>query len=281
LSLAGVAPLALWATKDAVLAAALEESPWLYAAGLAAAALSAAYAGKILVILWRQLSQHDHAEVEAHLDEEEPGTRHVGMLERVPLIALALGAVVLGVLALPPFGDTIARALGEEPLHPTWAEMAASVVVALGMLALVWWRPVPEPGWALAWLGLERATQALVVRPSLSLAEALARFDDRVLDRGVAGSAAAALGLARRAATFDDRVLDGAVETTSRASLWTAARAARDDDRWFDGAVEGLAAQLRCLGRLARRPQTGQLHQYYIQAVAVLAIGVLLLVTVR
>ena len=75
--------------------------------------------------------------------------------------------------------------------------------------------------------------------------------------------------------------LDGAVETTSRASLWTAARAARDDDRWFDGAVEGLAAQLRRLGRLARRPQTGQLHQYYIQAVAVLAIGVLLLVTVR
>ena len=189
--------------------------------------------------------------------------------------------MVLGVLALPPFGDTIARALGEEPLHPTWAEMAASVVIALGMLALVWWRPVPEPGWALAWLGLERATQALVVRPSLSLAEALARFDDRVLDRGVAGSAAAARGLARRAATFDDRVLDGAVETTSRASLWTAARAARDDDRWFDGAVEGLAAQLRCLGRLARRPQTGQLHQYYIQAVAVLAIGVLLLVTVR
>ena len=133
----------------------------------------------------------------------------------------------------------------------------------------------------LAWLGLERATQALVVRPTLALTEALARFDDRVLDRGVAGSAAAALGLARRAATFDDRVLDGAVETTSRASLWTAARAARDDDRWFDGAVEGLAAQLRRLGRLARRPQTGQLHQYYIQAVAVLAIGVLLLVTVR
>src|SRR5699024_5651974 len=49
LSLAGVAPLALWATKDAVLAAALAQSPWLYAVGLAAAALSAAYAGKILV----------------------------------------------------------------------------------------------------------------------------------------------------------------------------------------------------------------------------------------
>ena len=281
LSLAGVAPLALWATKDAVLAAALAESPWLYAVGLAGAALSAAYAGKILVILWRQLPEREHAEVEAHLDEEERGTRHVGLLQQAPLVALALGAVVLGVLALPPFGDTFARALGEEPLHPTLLEMAASVVIAVGVLALVWWRPVPEPGWAVAWLGLERVTQALVVRPTLALAEALARFDDRVLDRGVAGSAAAALGLARRAATFDDRVLDGAVEATSRASMWAAAGAARDDDRWFDGAVEGLAAQLRRLGRLARRPQTGQLHQYYIQAVAVLAIGVLLLVTVR
>jgi hypothetical protein len=140
------------------------------------------------VILWRQLPEREHAQVEAHLDEEQRGTRHVGMLEQTPLVALALGAVVLGVLALPPFGDTVARALGEEPLHPTPLEMAASVVVALGVLALVWWRPVPEPGWALAWLGLERATQALVVRPTLALAEALARFDDRVLDRGVAGS---------------------------------------------------------------------------------------------
>ena len=102
---------------------------------------------------------------------------------------LALGAVLLGLLALPPVGDTVARALGEEPFHPNLLEMAASVVVALGVLALVWWRLVPEPGWALAWLGLERATQALVVRPTLALAEALARFDDRVLDRGVAGSA--------------------------------------------------------------------------------------------
>jgi len=229
LSLAGVAPLALWATKDAVLAAALEESPWLYAVGLAAAALSAAYAGKVLVVIWRHVPQAEHAEVERHHDEEEQGTRHLGLLEQAPLLVLALGAVLLGFLALPPVGDTVARALGEDPLHPTWAEMAASVVIAVLVLALVWWRRVPEPRWALSWLGLERATQLSVVRPTLALAEALARFDDRRLD----------------------------------------------------GAVEAVAGWLRGLGALARRPQTGQLHQYYVQAVAVLAVGVLLLVTVR
>ena len=281
LSLAGVAPLALWATKDAVLAAALEESPWLYAVGLAAAALSAAYAGKILVVIWRHVPDADHAEVERHHDEEQQGTRHLGLLEQAPLLVLALGAVLLGVLALPPVGDTVARALGEDPLHPTWVEMAASVAIAGLVLALVWWRRVPEPQWALSWLGLERATQLSVVRPTLALAEALARFDDRVLDRGVTRSAAAAIGLARRAATFDDRVLDGAVEATSRASLWAAGGAARGDDRRLDGAVEAVAGWLRGLGALARRPQTGQLHQYYVQAVAVLAVGVLLLVTVR
>jgi NADH-quinone oxidoreductase subunit L len=281
LSLAGVAPLALWATKDAVLAAALEESPWLYAVGLAAAGLSAAYAGKILVVVWSHVPDSERQQVEWHLDEEQQGTRHVGVLEQAPLVVLAVGAAVLGLLVLPPVGDTVARALGEEPVHPSLLEMAASVVIALGVVTLVWWRRAPEPRWALTWLGLGGATRSLVVRPTLALAETLARFDDHVLDRVVTGSAAAALGVARQAATFDDRVLDGAVEATSRASMLAAQRAARDDDRWFDGAVEGLARQTRRLGQLARRPQTGLLHQYYIQAVAVLAVGVLLLVTVR
>lgn len=281
LALAGVAPLSLWATKDAVLAAALEESPGLYAVGLAAAALSAGYAGRVLVMVWRRVPRAEQAEVERHHDEVAPGTRRVGVLEQAPLVVLAAGAAVLGLLALPPVGDTIARALGAEPVHPAPWEMVLSAVVALVVLGLVWWRPTPAPRWARDWLGLDRATQAIVVRPTVGLAAALARFDDRVLDRGVTASAGAVLGVARRAAAVDDRVLDGAVDASARASVRVAARAGRSDDRGFDGAVEGLATQVRRLGRLARRPQTGQLHQYYIQAIAVLAVGVLLLVTVR
>ncbi len=255
LSLAGVAPLALWATKDEVLAAALTESPWLYVVGLAAATLSAAYSGKVLVVVWRRVREPERAAVEQHRDEEQQGTGHVGLLERAPLLLLALGSALLGVVALPPVSDTVARALGEQPLHPTALEMAASALIALVVLALVWWRPPPEPRWALGWLGLERAAEVLVVRPVLACAQALARFDDHVLDRGVDGSAAAVGGTARRAAAFDDRRLDGAVEAVAR---------------W-----------LRGLGELARRPQAGQLHGYYIQAVVVLLVGVLLLVMVR
>ncbi len=280
LSLAGIAPLALWATKDSILAAALEESPWLYAVGLAAAGLSAGYAGKILVVIWRGTPAGEAA-VAKHLDEEQQGTRHVGVPEQAPLVVLALGATALGVLALPPIGDRLASALGDAPAHPGLLGMAVSTLVALLVLVVVWRRYVPEPRWAREWLGLERAAEAVVVAPTLALAQALARFDDRVLDRGVAGAATAALSTATRAAVFDDRVLDGGVEATSRASLRAAERAARGDDRRVDGAVEGLAGLMGRLGRLARRPQTGLLHHYYIQAVAILAVGVLLLVTMR
>lgn len=281
LSLAGIAPLALWATKDAVLAAALKESPWLYAVGLAAAAVSAAYAAKILVIIWREVPQEEMAAVEQHLDEEQQGDRHVGVLEQGPLVVLAVGAATLGLLALPPVGGRLASALGEEAVDVIALELAVSALIALVVLAAVWRWGVPEPRWARRWLGLDAATQAVVVRPTLALAAALARFDDQVLDRAVTGAAAAVGSVAKAAAAFDDRVLDAGVEATSRASLRAADRAARDDDRWIDGVVEGLAVYMRRLGEVARRPQTGQLHQYYLQAVAVLAVGVLLLVTVR
>ena len=282
LSLAGVAPLALWATKDAVLAAALEKSPALYIVGLVAAALSAAYAGKILLVVWGSVPAAERDKAEAHHDEAQQGTRHVGALEQGPLVVLAFGALGLGLLALPPVSDTVARALEGQPLHPSPLEMAASVAIALVVLALLWWhRRVPEPRWALAWLGLERATHASVVRPTLWVSDRLARFDDQVLDRTITRSASDVLTTARGMATFDDRVVDGGVEATSRVSLRAAERSARADDRWVDGAVEAVGLWVRGLGRLARRPQTGQLHQYYIQAVAVLAIGVLLLLTVR
>jgi len=60
---------------------------------------------------------------------------------------------------------------------------------------------------------------------------------------------------------------------------------ARLSARWleigFDGAVRDVGVAARRLGTLARRPQTGQLHQYYAQATAVLAGLALLLLLVR
>ncbi|MCA2306385.1 NADH-quinone oxidoreductase subunit L [Mycobacterium intracellulare] len=249
LALAGIAPLSLWATKDTVLAAALHYSPALYAAGLVASALSAAYAGKILVVLWRTKATGDSTGI----PREALGPNG---LQQAPIVILAVGAAAAGVLALPPIGAALTRALHDGPSPPATAfELVASAVLAIIVIVAVarWW--VPEPRWAGAWLGLERAAHVFVVRPTFGLGRVLARFDDGVLDR--------------------------LVEATATRSLRAAHRVAHIDIRAIDGAVEAVAGWMRRLGELARRPQTGLLHQYYLAAVVVLVFGVLLLVVVR
>ncbi|EME67231.1 NADH-ubiquinone oxidoreductase chain 5, partial [Rhodococcus ruber BKS 20-38] len=122
LTLAGVAPLSLWATKDAVLAAALEHSRALYAAGLIASAVSAGYAGKILVVLWRR---------DTPAGVERDPAPAPGPAERMPVAILALGAAAAGLLALPPAGTALARALDRETVPPpTVTELAASAALA-------------------------------------------------------------------------------------------------------------------------------------------------------
>ncbi|MGV9807364.1 proton-conducting transporter transmembrane domain-containing protein [Micromonospora chersina] len=249
LALAGIAPLSLWATKDAVLAQVLENSPWLYAVGLAASALSAAYAGKLLVVIWR----HPAAGRRGDVDRQQLQAGQVTGLQQAPLVILAVGAAYAGLLALPPLGAMVARAVGQPgEFHVSVVELAGSAVLALAVLLLVARRPAPEPRWALRWLGIEAAVRVLIVRPTLRCAAALARFDDQILDRGV--------------------------ESVSAGTLRLAARASRADDRGLDRAVDRAAAGTRRLGHLARRPQTGQLHQYYLQAVVALLVAVVVLV---
>jgi len=252
LSLAGVAPLSMWATKDEVLAAAKDSSTGLYVVGLAAAALSAAYAGKVLWLVWRQTP----ADADTAYDTEEQGTRQVGFLQQAPLVVLAVGAAVLGVLTWPPVGAALRRALGESgSAGPGAAELVVSAAIAvLVVLGVRRWR-LPEPRWAARWLGLGAATELLVVRPVLSLAHVLARFDDRVLDR--------------------------AVDATGRGALRVARVAGRFDVGGIDAVAEGVASQTRRLGSVARRTQTGQVHEYYVQAAVVLAAALVLLLVVR
>jgi NADH:ubiquinone oxidoreductase subunit 5 (subunit L)/multisubunit Na+/H+ antiporter MnhA subunit len=278
LSLAGVAPLSLWATKDEVLAGALAASPALYVVGLAATALSAAYAGKALVIVWsRPLPTTRDA-----YDTEQQGTQHVGLWERIPLLVLATGAVLLGVLALPPLGDQVRLALGAvgEP-RPTALELVGSAVLAVVVVGLVAWKRVPEPSWAANWLGLERAVHASIVAPVLWLSEHLARFDDAILDRGIHSAARSAVRGARRLAHFDDAGLDAAVTASARGGVRAGSTAAEVDTYGVDVLVEAVGRTARQLGRAARHPQSGQLHQYYAQITVLLTVAPVLLLVVR
>jgi NADH:ubiquinone oxidoreductase subunit 5 (subunit L)/multisubunit Na+/H+ antiporter MnhA subunit len=246
--LAGLPPGSLWVTKDELLAAALQDNPALYAAGLAAAVVSAVYSAKAVWYVWRPGGH---------------GTRRIAWLARPPLVVLSVLAATLGVMALPAVAGPLNRALGTagEPA-PAWWQLGLSAAAALLASGVTWWwgaRPAPLPGPArdglARWLYLEHAARSLVAAPVLSLARALA--------------------------AFDDRVIDGAVRQIARGGTALAGAAARADDGGVDRAVTEVAASARSLGRLARRPETGQLHTYYAQAAVVLAVLALIFVLVR
>lgn len=235
-SLAGLPPLSLWVAKDAVLAAAIEESVALYGVGLAAAAVSAVYSAKAVWFVWQR-------PIGADAGQRLPA------VAVPPLAGLAVLAAGLGVLPL-----VTSSALAVVPAPAVW-ELAVSALLAVAAIVATWWFApgIGSPGPLAGWLGLERAAHAAVVRPVLSLAAALARFDDRVLDRGVDGLARSTVAVAR--------LLD------------------RRGESGVDGVVRAVAAGSRRLGRLARRPQTGQIHQYYAQAaVALVVLAVIVIV---
>ncbi|MGY1858186.1 proton-conducting transporter transmembrane domain-containing protein [Modestobacter sp. SYSU DS0290] len=280
LALAGVVPLSLWATKDAVLAGAREESLPLYLVGLAAAALSAGYAGKVLWLVWRPVP------ADPAYDTEEEGTRRVGGLQQAPLVVLAAGAAVLGLLALPPVGEALRRALGDtgSPTASVWEMvLSAALAVAVVLLSPRWpfWRKADRVGWLANWLGLARATELLVVRPVRRTAEVCARFDDRVLARATTGAGRSALRAAGALGRFDDGALAPVTAGAGRSTVRLAGATGRADLAGPDRLVRALATGTRRLGALSRRAQTGLLHQYYVQAVVVLAAALALLLVGR
>ncbi len=167
-ALAGVAPLSLWATKDAVLAVALDHSIALYAVGLVAVALSAAYAAKILVAVWGAAAPVG--------EPKSPKPKALNAFVQPPILVLAAGAAVAGVLALPPIAPTMSRVLDHgSTAHATAPELAASAALALLVVVTVMrWgsqsrdgpptglacngppmprSPAPPCGWLMRWPG--------------------------------------------------------------------------------------------------------------------------------
>jgi len=259
LTLAGLPPASLWVTKDELLATALHRGAALYATGLAAAVVSAAYSIKALWYVWQPVP----ADAPSGYDTEGAGTRRVSRVAAPPLIVLAVAAATLGVLAVPAVAGPLSRVLGAagEP-SAAWWQLALSALLAIAASALAWWRgaagigvPAAVTGWLARWLDLERAAVLLIARPVLVLAGFLARFDDQVLDRAVHQLAHGVAALGRSAARFDDGGIDEV--------------------------VRAVAAGAQRLAQLARRPQTGQVYAYYAQAAVAFAVLALVLIFVR
>jgi NADH-quinone oxidoreductase subunit L len=209
LALAGVWPLAGFFAKDQILEIADHTGrTWVYVLGTIGALLSALYIGRLLFLAFLGTPRSAEAE-HAH---ESPSVM------TVPLMLLAAGAVLAGLLLSTSAEGTLARVL--EPVTgpvphgeglSTLALSAIATAIALGAIAVAWWvyvsgrvewltlrerlQPIPRAagnGWY-----VDHAYSTLFVNPGTAAARFTASvFDTKVVDGFVNGVGAGTRRLA-------------------------------------------------------------------------------------
>ena len=247
LALAGIPPFAGFFSKDEVLVAALARNPYLFALGAAAAAMTAFYMARALILTFHGEPKDAHKYDHAH---ESPAVM------TGPLILLAAVSVVSG-WALARNGTfehlvNFEGALPFEPRHVSHGAVAlvSSIVAALSMGAG-------------AWLYKARPDIPALLREKFSL---IAEMLDRRYGLDAFFLKFVALGdrLGAFLFSFDDFLdqiaIDGWAWLTlkfSRVHRWF-------DDNVVDAAVDAAGTVTLYAGRMARRTQTGLIQNYLL-----------------
>lgn len=271
LALAAVPPLGGAYSKEAILAVASGAAPWLGVGVLLSGALTAFYAGRLLLLAYGP----------GPGQSERPPRRG----EIVGLGVLAALSLLLGLLWIPGVAPLLEHATSGVLVEGSAWEFVASLAIVgvAAAVGLMLWRggrlfslglPSVARDTIADWLGLPSVGRALVGRPVLRLSAWLARFDDRVVDAGIRATAAVARFGSRGLSRWGEQLADGVVEGLARLTVQGATASSLLDDRGIDGAVEMTARGVGVAGTASRRLQTGLAHQYYV----VMAVGVLLMV---
>ncbi len=223
-ALAGFPLLSGFFSKDEILLGAWERSPILWLIGILTAFLTATYAFRaVFVPFWgtpRDRKLHDHA-------HESP------QVMTVPLIVLAVGAAIGGVIGLPrasllqgwlaPVFEHVAQE--GEPGAIAWVLMGISALVALA--------------------GIYFAYQAYVANPGLvsSIRRSLGPLDTLVQHRYY----------------VDELYMIAVVNPLKSLGDWLAQAF---DQQGIDGLVNGIAQATTWVGERVRRVQTGMVGTY-------------------
>ncbi|PEQ11534.1 NADH dehydrogenase [Novosphingobium sp. PC22D] len=267
LALAGVPPLGGAWTKEEIASAAGEHSSLLAIAVMLAGALSAAYATRFQLAAFGR--------------DGMDGTCRPGAIEKAALLLLALASLVLGLLWLPGFHDSLARTWDARLPHAEAWELPLSLALIAGGIvagaALARRSELGTRGVASKmadWMGLPTLIDAGVTRPAFALASTAAAADDRIVDSPARGAAVLGRAAARLFARGDGAVVDRGVRASSAFGRWLAQLSSGMGERLADALPEATAGGVGTGGRLAVRMQTGMTHQYY----ATVAGGILLIV---
>jgi NADH-quinone oxidoreductase subunit L len=208
-ALAGVFPLAGFFAKDQILEIANHTGrTWIYLLGTLGALLSALYIGRLVFLAFFGSPRSEEAE-RAH---ESPSVM------TIPLLVLAAGAVLAGVLLSTSAEGTLARVLepvtGSMPAGEGLSTLALSGIataIALGALAVAWWvyasgrvewltlreRLQPLPRAARSGWYVDHGYSTLIVNPGAAAGRFTANvFDTKVVDGLVNGVGAGTRRLA-------------------------------------------------------------------------------------
>jgi NADH-quinone oxidoreductase subunit L len=194
-------------SKDHIIEAAFEHSPVMGSLALAGAGVTAFYMTRLMCMTflgqkrWRE-GVHPHES---------------GPLMWLPLVVLAIGSVIGGMVLNGWIGTWLAPVGAEAPEHATWLpdfsnplSFAVLGVVLVGVV--IGWllfgrRPIPDAApqrvSPLTTIGrrdlfFDAAYDAALVRPGLGLADGVAYFDDHGVDRAAEGTGAVAVATGQR-----------------------------------------------------------------------------------
>ncbi len=257
-AIAGIPPLAGFFSKDEILWKTFEGGHFaLWGIAAVAAAMTAFYMSRqVFMTFWGDF--RGGAAMEKHLHESSPSMT-------IPLIALAGGSVVAGLVGIPSalggsyrlqkFLEPAIFAGGEAPPAPhhasyavEYALMGLSVAIALGGVFFAYRRYFKTP----------TRDASLAANPAYRLLSGKYYVDEIYGATAVSGTLRGAEGLSR----FDNRVVDGAVNGTASVTRLGADLSDLSDQHLVDRAVNLVAEILHSLSGRARAIQTGLFQNY-------------------
>jgi NADH-quinone oxidoreductase subunit L len=240
LALAGVPPLAGFWSKDEILAVAFVQNPVVWVMGTLAAFITAFYMTRQVCLTFA--GEPRNKEIHAH---ESPPVMYV------PLIVLAVGAALLGLLGVPAEFPVLGPLLGNNPFHHFLAEqfnqwhyahlphvgfnasvMLISIAMAglgIGLGYLLYGRkplgegqrdPLERLGviWTLLRnkYYIDEIYRATIIRATIGLADVLFRFDQGIIDTIVNLVGKLTERWSYVSGLFDTYVIDGIVNGVGR-----------------------------------------------------------------
>ncbi|MHB8189058.1 MAG: NADH-quinone oxidoreductase subunit L [Ferrimicrobium sp.] len=225
LSIAGVPPFSGFFSKGSVLEGAFAKSPFLWAAGVVTAILTAYYMGRLVYVVFYEEPRWQET-AQGHTPHESP------RVMTIPLIVLAAASVVGGVIDLP-FGKStefltswLGTVVGPSLSHYALSGTAKDLLLATDAVAAL-------IGVFLAWRAWGKSPDHPALEPKLL---ANGWYIDRTFDRLIAQPGTAAANLA-------DQIVDPLV---------------------IDGAVSGVVRLARFSGGLGRQLQSGLVRSYLL-----------------